>query len=225
VPRSLPIGCPSNGAHSSLRRRRCGGGRVDLVVAGRDDGRVGRPILCVVGAMVASLLSVSACGGSVAQRLAGSPASGGARPASCARREPRSVPANTWALTRSELAPPGATAIRLCRYGVLPSLLLQRSTLLRSSSVVSRIVRDFDRLPPPPSGLIACPADLGSQVVALIAYPAERLVTISADLTGCAGVTNGNLSRSAAGVGTPRPYGPQLLAELGRLTGYRGTVY
>jgi hypothetical protein len=46
------------------------------------------------------------------------------------------------------LAPPGATAIRLCRYGALPSLLLQRSTLQTSSSVVSRIVRDFDRLLP-----------------------------------------------------------------------------
>lgn len=29
----------------------------------------------------------------------------------------------------------------------------------------------------------------------------------------------------AAGFGTPRPYGPELLAELSRLTGYEGPVY
>jgi hypothetical protein len=123
------------------------------------------------------------------------------------------------------LAPPGATAIRLCRYGALPSLLLQRSVLQTSLSLVSGLVRVFDRLPQPPPGPVACPADNGSQIVALVAYPAGQRVTISVDLTGCAIVTNGSLSRSAAGVGTPRPYGPQLLAELGRLTGYRGTVY
>ncbi len=149
---------------------------------------------------------------------------GSAVPAGCYRREPR-IHANLWPATLRELAPPGAAAVRLCRYGRLSRLALERARLVTNSSLVNRLVHNLNRLPPAPAVALSCPADLGSRVDALLAYPAGQRVTVSVQLTGCAPATNGNLDRLAAGFGTPRAYGPQLLAELGRLTGYRGTVY
>ena len=147
-----------------------------------------------------------------------------ALPASCARREPR-IDANPWPATLNQMAPPGATAIRLCRYGRLPRLSLERARLVTNSSLVNRLVDDFNRLPPAPAGVVNRPVDVGSRVDALLAYPERQRVAVDVELTGCAAATNGNLHRLAAGLGTPRAYGPQLLAELGRLTGYRGTIY
>lgn len=87
--------------------------------------------------------------------------------------------------------------------------------------LVRRLVREFDRLPPMPAGTIACPYDDGSAIRASIAYADRRRVTILVDLRGCMSVTNGNLERTAFGFGSPRQYGPQLVADLERLTRLR----
>jgi hypothetical protein len=129
------------------------------------------------------------------------------------------VPAQRWSAARRQLAPAGATAIRLCRYSGLnahPRLMLLDSRVLESRSLVQQLVSEFDRLPSP-TGAVACPADDLSQILAVLAYPARHQVTITVGLTGCALVTNGSVHRSAAGIGSPRPFGPQLVAQLERL--------
>lgn len=125
-----------------------------------------------------------------------------------------------WPAARKRLAPPGAAAIRLCRYSGLnahPPLTLAGGRLVRAPGLVAVLVADFDRLLAGSPGAVACPADDGSQILALLAYPGGRTVTISAGLTGCALVTNGSVHRTAAGFGSPPAYGPQLVAELERL--------
>lgn len=135
------------------------------------------------------------------------------RPPTCARREPSGIPQNAWAPTRRRLAPLGAIAIRLCRYGDLPEILLLRSTLLTSPSMVGRLLNDFDKLPTPPRA-VKCPENNGSEIVALIAYAHGERVTVALQLSGCGRVTNGNLARSASAANST---GPELVAELQRL--------
>ena len=168
----------------------------------------------VAGTLAAIVLGGSGCGASTAEPIRSSYLSASLLRPSCADRAPR-IPNNPWPPTRRYLAPSGAIAIRLCRYGVLPRLVLKRSRLLTSSRVIHRIVGDFDKLPSPGVPSPACPADFGSEILALLAYPAGQRVAISTGLTGCSEVTNGNLNRSALG----SPYGLPLVSELERLTG------
>jgi hypothetical protein len=95
-------------------------------------------------------------------------------------------------------APTGADAIRLCRYSGLnasPRTSLVRSRLLTDPALITSVVRQFDELPPFPAGGFACPSDDGSAILALLAYPNAKQVTIAVSLRGCQGVTNGNLVR------------------------------
>jgi hypothetical protein len=170
------------------------------------------------GTVAAIVLGGSGCGASGAEPITSSQPPASLLPSSCADRAPR-IQSNAWPATRRYLAPPGAIAIRLCRYGILPGVPLERSRLLTSLSVIGRIVGDFDKLPSLGVPAPACPADSGSEILALLAYPTGQRVAISTGLTGCSEVTNGDLNRSAGGFGTPRPFGPQLVSELERLTG------
>jgi len=70
-----------------------------------------------------------------------------------------------------------------------------RSRLLTNPARVTTLVRQFNELPPFPPGAFACPADDGSQILALLAYPNAKHVTIAVELTGCQRVTNGDLVR------------------------------
>ncbi|MGA2924851.1 MAG: hypothetical protein ABSG43_02465 [Solirubrobacteraceae bacterium] len=140
-------------------------------------------------------------------------------PAPCSAKAPVSVPAERWSAARGELAPAGASAIRLCRYSGLnahPRLTLAGSRLLVSRSLVQQLVSEFARLPSL-SGAVACPNENLSQILALLSYPAGQQVTISVGLTGCALVTNGSVHRTAAGIGMPPAFGPQLVAQLEQL--------
>jgi hypothetical protein len=143
-----------------------------------------------------------------------------ARATRCSPHAPTHIPANPWRAARAQLAPPGADGLRLCLYSGLnghPPVALVRSRELINRSRVSGLVRDFDRLPPPASGVFACPADDDSQIVAVAYYPRGRRVEIQIRLTGCRTVTNGDALRTAAGIAVPRPYGPALIAKLRRL--------
>lgn len=162
---------------------------------------------------------LAGCGSS--STSSGGPRGREALPAPCSTKPPSRVPVELWSAARTELAPPGASAIRLCRYSGLnahPRLTLVGSRLLESRRLVQQLVSEFDRLPSL-TGAVACPADDLSQVLAVLTYPAGHQVTITVGLTGCALVTNGSVHRSAAGIGSPRPFGPQLVAQLERLIG------
>lgn len=145
----------------------------------------------------------------------------GARPARCAAKTPRQIAPNSWAPAQTQLAPAGPTAVRLCRYSGLndhPKLRLVRTLERTDAALLTKLVREFDALPPPPLGVTACPVDLGDEIVAHLAYPGGHAVTISVGLSGCHAVTNGDLPRSASGFGTPPTFGPQLISRLKRLT-------
>jgi hypothetical protein len=148
-----------------------------------------------------------------------------ALPPRCARKAPGEIPPSSWRRARRVLAPEGASTIRLCRYSGLnahPALRLLRSSLQDDGAVVQRIVREFDALRRD-RGVHFCPADDRGQIIALLAYPHRRLVTVSVGLSGCHEVTNGAARRTAFGFytdgpGSPRAFGPQLVSYLKRLT-------
>jgi hypothetical protein len=135
------------------------------------------------------------------------------------------VAVEVWTAAHHRLAPRGATAIRLCRYSSLnahPSLALVSSRLLKRPALVEQLVSEFDRLPSP-HGAVHCPADDESQILARLDYPDGREVMISVGLTGCEAVTNGSVQRTAAGMGSPRAFGPKLVKQLDRLIGVRSS--
>jgi hypothetical protein len=139
------------------------------------------------------------------------------------------IPAPTWAPAQTELAPPGAASIRLCRYGGLndrPRLRLAYQALLRKPKLVSHLTREFDALPSWPGGPTphSCPSDDGSQILAIVRYAAGQTVTIATRLRGCLTVTNGSVTRTATGFGGAPQVGPQLERELARITHYRAAV-
>ena len=132
----------------------------------------------------------------------------------------RAFGSSGWAAAHKQLAPAGSSTIRLCRYAGRPHIALVSSRLLGGRPLVAGLVRELDRLPAFPAGPVNCPNDNGSQILALIAYPGHAL-TISVDLTGCRLVTNGSVGRTAAGMGSPAAFGPQLVAQLERLVAAR----
>ena len=181
--------------------------------------RCGWDSVLAIAVVLTAWAVLAGCGSS--STSSGRPPGREALPAPCSTKPPSRVPVERWSAARAELAPPGASAIRLCRYSGLnahPRLTLVGSRLLESRNLVQQLVSEFDRLPSL-TGAVACPADDLSQVLAVLTYPAGHQVTITVGLTGCALVTNGSGHRSAAGIGSPRPFGPQLVAQLERLIG------
>lgn len=170
-------------------------------------------VLAIIGA------AGSRAGPSQASSAAGSASR--AQPARCAQKHvSERVEPNPWPRAHRQLAPSGAHAMRLCRYSglnVSPRTRLVRSRLLTNPALVTELVGQFNQLPPFPPGVFACPADNGSQIVALLAYPNGNHVTIMFELTGCQTATNGDLVRVANGYGTHPGLGPHLLSELERL--------
>jgi hypothetical protein len=160
------------------------------------------------------ILALTACGAAAAAGSGPAAKPVLSRPAGCSPKAPARIRRNPWSATRAQLAPPGASAIRLCRYSAIPSHLV-RSTLIGAHRPVSSLVRQFDRLPAT-KGTFACPVDDGSQIVALLSYPSGHRVAIDVHLKGCNEVTNGDLFRAA--LGRPGQPGPVLLARLERLT-------
>jgi hypothetical protein len=140
-------------------------------------------------------------------------------PAQCAAKAPIELPVNAWAPARKQLAPPGAKAIRLCRYNALgtrPLRGLAHSALVTSSATVKAIVNELDQLPRIPRAVF-CPADNGAEIDALIAYADGNGVIVQIGLTGCVIVSNGSVARWVGSTTAGR----ELLAQVERLTGYR----
>lgn len=172
--------------------------------------------------MVVLVLSVTAIAGigSAAPARSATARPAAVRSAACSRGAPGAIGPESWGPARHMLAPEGAQAIRLCRYSGLnahPALSLVSFRVLTRHSRVAELVRRFDGLPRPPRGAVACPADDGSQILAMLAYPHGQEVKISVGETGCNDVTNGTVRRTASGYGPHPKRGPRLLAQLERL--------
>lgn len=166
-----------------------------------------------------SPLPTSICAGSAHTGRASS--SPGPRPASCPARAQRRLARNPWAPAQRQLAPSNPISLRLCRYSGFnahPASGLVRTKLVSARDERDDLVDQFNRLPPFAPGAIACPFDDGSQILALLGYQHGHRVRIAFALTGCEGVSNGDLTRRAAGAGRPPAFGPQLRAALERLT-------
>ncbi len=175
------------------------------------------------GCLVLAIVGAAACGASHASSSAAAASTPAHRvePPPCAQtRKPDAVAHNPWAQARKRLAPAGPDAMRLCRYGGLnasPPNGLVHSRLVSGRAIITRLVGQFNQLPPFPPGAFACPSDDGTQILALLAYPNGKQVTIAVSLTGCEGVTNGDVDRVANGYGSHPRVGPDLLSELERL--------
>ena len=140
--------------------------------------------------------------------------------AACSPKTPAQVSANPWPRARHRLAPTGARAVRLCRYSGLndkPRLALIQSALIRSPKTVSRLVAEFDQVPPPSTRPVACPADDGSEIVAHLAYRSGHSVRIDVHLSGCGGFSNGDVGGAGSG-----ERASALVSELERLLNGRG---
>ena len=119
------------------------------------------------------------------------------------------------------MAPTGAHVIFLCRYDGLnshPPLSLVEDRSIVGARTKRRLISAFDALralrgvPPP-----FCPADNGSEIVAVLVYKGGQKVEIATRLRGCQPVTNGDINRLAANIGGKNPAGPRLIALLKRL--------
>jgi hypothetical protein len=171
------------------------------------------------------LLWSSGAGLAAAATIACTPALGAsvAKPAQCATKEPEAPGANAWAPARKDLAPAGASAIRYCRYNSLntkPALHLAASALVTSPRTVKAMVAEFDALPVMPRGVF-CPLDDGAEIDALLAYSGGHSVTVRIELTGCATVGNGSVTRWAGN----STAGHDLLSVIEQLTDYKGSVF
>jgi hypothetical protein len=87
---------------------------------------------------------------------------------------------------------------------------------LTAHEAVAFFARELAALPEQ-HGTVACPADDGSQVIATLMYPRSRSVAVSVGLRGCETVTNGTVSRTASGFGTPTEKVPPLVHQLERI--------
>jgi hypothetical protein len=141
----------------------------------------------------------------VALAAATAPAGGKSAPSppSCPEHPATNVAANSWAPARRELLPPGALALRLCRYDGFaadarpPVLAAQRG--LTGGTRIAQLAKDLDALPPFPEQALPCPLDNGSQVDVLAVYPDGHRVTVQYATTGCNRVSNGDVTAIANG--------------------------
>lgn len=140
-------------------------------------------------------------------------------PAACAARAPIELPVNPWPAAHSELAPPGASEIRLCRYNGFTgrqSRGLAATTLVSQASAVAELVGELDALKAF-SGKVFCPMDNGVEIDMLLSYSSGRAVSIRVEPTGCETVSNGSVTRTAATTAA----GTRLLATVDQLTHYK----
>jgi hypothetical protein len=93
------------------------------------------------------------------------------------------------------LVPAKPIALRLCRYGPLPSYTLEASRLLTARRQVRRLVRGLNSLPAMPAGAFACPVDNGSSIAVIAIYRRSAARTVHVELTGCLIATRGGVVR------------------------------
>jgi hypothetical protein len=137
-------------------------------------------------------------------------------PAALATKVPNGhcVPPTAADLSR-ELVPGTPCSIILSRYAGLPARSgahLVGRVELRRSSLLRRLTREFNSLPPGVKGTIICPNDNGSEIVAGLRYPHREYLPLTITLSGCSGALREPVARSALG-----RLGGRLIGQLERL--------
>jgi hypothetical protein len=109
----------------------------------------------------------------------------------------------------ASLVPAGARTVIVCRYNGLPnppplstpgypSFGLIAARTVTSAARVAHLAAELDAIPQSNSTLpLACPADVGTAIVAYFHYPSGRDDPVTVDLTGCQNVSNGHVNRLA----------------------------
>lgn len=115
--------------------------------------------------------------------------------------------ASSRAGATSQLVPPGAQALLLCRYARLGSDRLVAQRTIGSANTVSQLAGELNALPQT-SGAYSCPADFSEDIVGYFGYASGPDDPVTVDLTGCNPVTNGSVNR----LGLDRPVIRQLAA-------------
>lgn len=119
----------------------------------------------------------------------------------CPLEAPRSLVSQRPGSSRM-LVPGRPTAVLLCRYEGFqePGMRAPGFGLLgerRLGTVAGRsVARALDALRPGSGGAMSCPDDNASSALALFRYPSGLADPLTFDLSGCASVTNGRLSRA-----------------------------
>jgi len=156
-------------------------------------------LVAVAGLAGAGLIAVAASGSAAASGAAASAGASG-RYSSCPSSD-RKVPGTEVSARTSELVPPGADGVLLCRYrGLNPSskrFRLITSDKIKKSSTVLHISKQLNALPPM-VGVYSCPADFDSLIVAFFHYRGAPDQVVTLDTGGCEAVANGQLRRTAA---------------------------
>ena len=101
----------------------------------------------------------------------------------------------------------------LCRYGGLNAPAprgLERERLVTSHARITRLTTDFNALRPLPPGIVNCPLDDGSEIVATFRYPSRGEDVVTVGLSGCRVIGNGIVPPRTASSGA----GSRLLAQL-----------
>lgn len=174
---------------------------------------VTEPVQLRIGCMVrraillgTALVAVASAGSSASQTTS-----------SCLAHPLVELPLNSWAAARAELAPPGASEIKLCRYSPFGNRRvsdLTATTYVRSVNVIKGLTQALDGLPHV-QRLAFCPMDDGAVIDMTLSYPSGHGVFIGVELTGCETVSNGSIMRTAA----TTPAGRRLIETLESLTG------
>jgi hypothetical protein len=172
-----------------------------------------RSVACIIGIG----LTLGACGGTHAAVMRRAPVE---RRTTTARTE--AVGSGPCRISRVAASEPGGQlvpgtpgAMTLCRYAGLPYRLGQRLVgfaYVRRESVVERLTRELDALPPVPEGTFACPDDNGSEAAVVLRYAHKRPMLIEIRLTGCPDAVRGAIRRWGLG-----PPGARLISDLERL--------
>jgi hypothetical protein len=153
------------------------------------------------------------------------PALGSFSAGTCATQRPATLHQALWPAARRELAPPGPVATQLCRYSAeigRPVLRLRTSRRLTAHKAVAFFASELGALPDQ-HGTVVCPVDDGSQVIARLTYPHSRSLAVSVGLRGCEIATNGTVSRTASGFGSPSEKVPPLVDQLERILPLTGS--
>jgi hypothetical protein len=126
----------------------------------------------------------------------------------------------SWPPARRRVLPPGASAVRICRYLGLNTRHpggLGQSVVITRPREIQRLAGELNHLRLGSLGA-KCPADDASIIIILASYPHQRTLTIQVDLRGCNDVSNG----SAPGGFRRYIASMKLLKHLAELTDYHG---